>query len=345
MDNYNRRYRRVNSNSIGVDMNGWVLGADGSHWSGNIDFEKMFSAGSYFYISKASDSYRGGSGFFEDRRFKDYFDKAFSLGQLLLGCFHWLQPDIDPVKAADFYLRRYKQYNFHFQPILDFEETFAYRDKYGNPTGLESHYCYCAEVWLDRVKAHTGRKPIVYTAKWFTDNFKNRHLGFLKEYPLWVAHYPTWMTPITRPRMPYPWDNWVMWQFSADGNERGEEFGVQADDVDLNYFQGSYEQLLAFLDADNPTPIPPQPPENVMYVIEMLGNLTIRTGPSTNNPPTGEYAVTGETHHSKEEKNGWYNIGKGWISGTTKWTRITKIEDQSLTLEERVERLEKEVFG
>lgn len=334
-------------------MNNWVLGSDASHWADHIDFSKMYQAGSRYYIGKASDSFRGGSQMFEDRKFAEHFDQAFSLGQLLLGCFHWLQPDIEPEKAADFYLERYLRYPFHFPPVVDFEETFAYRDKQGNPTGLESHYCWCAKVWLDRVEAHTGRKPIVYTAKWFTDNFKREHLDFLKNYPLWVAHYPGWMTPLTRPRMPYPWENWWIWQWSADGNGRGTEFGASGSkSMDLNYFQGSYEQLLSWLDTEQPTPVEPKPPENVLYVIEMLGNLTIRSGPSVSDPETGEFALTGKTYHAKQEKNGWYNIGEGWISGLTKWTRIIEIEDPDPPEESwqektdrRLDRLEDAVFG
>lgn len=333
-------------------MNGWLLGADGSHWSGNINFAKMYDAGAHYYIGKISDSRRGGSGFFEDSRFKEHFDQAFSLGQLLLGGFHWLQPDISPKDAADFYLERYFMYPFHFPPILDFEETFAYRKLISREpltyvsTGLESHYCWCAKVWLERVRAHTGRKPIVYTAKWFTDNFQKRHLEFLVDYPLWAAHYPYWMTPVTRPRMPYPWENWMLWQWSADGNRRGNEFGVQAGDIDLNYFQGSYDQLVKWLDTDEPTPIEP-PQGNVKYIIKMLGNLTIRHNPYVaDDNQTGRFAKAGETYKSREEKNGWYNIGEGWISGLTQWTQITEVEDQpDPTVEERLDRLEKAVFG
>ena len=334
-------------------MNGWTLGADGSHWAGAIDFQKMRQAGARFYIGKASDSYRGSGKLFEDSKFKEHFDQAFSLGQLLLGNFHWLQPDTDPIKAADFYLELYFRYPFHFMPLLDFEETYAYQDKDGNPTHLESHYCWCAEVWLDRVMAHTGRLPMVYSAKWFTDHFEKRLLGFLNQYPLWAAQYPWFVTPFTRPSLPYPWQNWMMWQFSADGNKRGSEFGVTAESIDLNYFQGSYDDLLSWLDTDQPTPIEPPQPEGTMYVIEMLGNLTIRTGPAVSYPKTGGYALTGETYHATEEKNGWYHIEGGWISGLAQWTRITEVEDSEpeptpptpLTLEQRVARLEKAVFG
>lgn len=314
-------------------MNGWQLGCNGAHWNGNIDFAKMSDAGAIFYIGKATDSFRGGSAMFEDILFDYHFRTAFSIGKLLLGGYHWLQPDIDPYKAADFYLERYFRFPFHFPPVLDFEETYAYRKlisvdpKVYEPTHLESHYAWCAQVWLDRVEAQTGRLPIVYTAKWFTDNFQQKHLGFLKKYPLWVAQYPRWMTFLSRPSLPYPWENWDYWQWSEDNNSRGAEFGAQGASMGLNYFQGSYEKLLVRLNTNEPTPINPQLPEGTMFVIEMLGNMTIRSGPSLTSLKTGEFARTGETYHATQEKNGWYYIGRGWISGTTQWTRITEVSE------------------
>lgn len=320
-------------------MNGWTLGADGSHWAGDINFVTMYERDAKFYIGKASDSYRGG-GLFEDKRFKEHFDAAFSFGQLLLGGFHWLQPDVDPTVAADFYLERYFRYPFHFPPILDFEEPYVYKNN------LQGHYSWCAEVWLDRVEAQTGRKPIIYTAKWYTNYFADKYISWMGKYPLWVAQYPWLMTSLSRPSLPGVWDNWRIWQFSADENKRGAEFGVQARDIDLNYYQGSYADLLTWLDTGEPEPVEPTEPEGTMYEIYMLGNLTIRSQPfMADGNETGKYALKGQTYFATEEKNGWYHIEGGWISGLTQWTRITKIEQPApeppveppaLTLEERV---------
>ena len=71
-------------------LNDFTLGADGSHWSGAIDFSKMYNAGAKFYIGKATDSYRGGYKF-EDDKFNIHFEQSFRLGNLLNACFHLLQ--------------------------------------------------------------------------------------------------------------------------------------------------------------------------------------------------------------------------------------------------------------
>lgn len=318
--------------TVNIDLNGWTCGADGSHWSGTINFVKMHDRGAKFYIGKASDSYRGGK-LFEDSKFKEHFDQAFSIGQLLLGCFHWLQPDKDPKVAADFYLERYFKYPFQFLPILDFEEPYVYQNN------LQGHYSWCAEVWLDRVEAQTGRKPIVYTAKWYTNYFAKKYISWMKVYPLWVAHYPWVVTKFTRPLMPGDWDNWKIWQFSADGNRLGNEFGVQARDIDLDYYQGSYDELLSWLETGEPEPTEPPEQEDAMYKIHMLGNMSIRKEPNFNGTVI-DYALKGHTYLATEERNGWYKLDKGWISGVTQWTDITEIEppveQPVLTLEERV---------
>ena len=102
-----------------------------------------------------------------------------------------------------------------------------------------------------------------------------------------------------------------------------------------------------------------------MYVIEMLGHLRMRTGPSEDylqigpgnllKDPKGKFALRGETHESykrapDEGKLGgyWYKItahdATGWIYGG-KWTRITIVDTPPepippmLTLEDKVDRL------
>jgi len=115
--------------------------------------------------------------------------------------------------------------------VVDFEETSV------RETGKFSDYAWRAQVWCKRVEEVTGRKPIIYTAKWFTNYFTTQQIGWMGDYPLWVAHYPWVVTSLTRPSIPPIWDKWTFWQFSADGNGRGDEFGTQSKSVDLNYWR------------------------------------------------------------------------------------------------------------
>ena len=221
-------------------MNNWQMGTDTSHWSGNINFATMYDAGARFWITKATDANRTTGYQFEDSRFDGFCQDAFAHGKLLTGCYHWLQASVDPTVAADFYLERYQRYEFDFMPILDFEEPSV------RNTGMFSDYAWRAEMWCKRCEQVTGRKPMIYTAKWFTNYFKTEYLSWMRDYPLWVAQYPYVMTPLSRPSIPSNiWDDWHIWQFSANGH--GNEFGVQAASIDRNYFQGDYVELLDFV--------------------------------------------------------------------------------------------------
>jgi hypothetical protein len=123
------------------------------------------------------------------------------------------------------------------------------------------------------------------------------------------------------------------------------------------------ETTFAGVTLPNPPVIePPQKPVegDVMYIIELLGNLRIRKGPGEKYDQYHEkYALRGETHHSNErdaDEAGlggfWYKITAhgvtGWIYGG-RWTRITEVEGQpepeppALTIEERVLDLERRV--
>jgi lysozyme len=229
-------------------MNSWTLGTDTSHWSGDINFTKMYNAGARFWITKATDANRSSGYQFEDDRFDNYCKDAFRFGKLLTGCYHWLQYSVDPKTAADFYLERYSRFDFDFPPILDFEEPSVTN---------HNDYAWRAQIWLEHVKDKTGRTPIVYTAKWFTSRFLASKLSWMSAYPLWVADYTWWANNVTKAPYYMPsnvWDDWHIWQFQANG--RGNEFGVQAKSIDLNWYQGSLADLRLWLDADSIEPLP-----------------------------------------------------------------------------------------
>jgi len=242
-------------------MNNWTLGIDTSHWSGNINFDTMYKAGARFWITKATDANKSTGSQFEDSRFDGYMKAAIAQGKLLIGCYHWLQANVDPTVAADFYLERYKRYKMDFPPILDFEEP-SVRD-----TGRYSDYAWRAQMWVKRCEEVTGRKPLIYTAKWYTSYFTTAHLSWMGDYPLWVADYSWYANSVKKAPYFFPsniWDDYKIWQFSATGF--GPEYGIQSASVDRNYFQGDYSQLLDWLQAEQP--VPPQTVEERLDDLE-----------------------------------------------------------------------------
>jgi len=299
-----------------------TLGCDTSHWAGSINFETMYNAGARFWVTKATDAYKTSPIQYEDSKFMEFSTAAFEHGKMLNGCYHWLQMSIDPIVAADFYLERYNRFNFHLPPIMDFEERYVI------DTGKFSDYAWRAQMWLEHVEKQTGRRPIVYTAKWFTELFKDEYISWMNKYPLWVADY-TWYANniLNKPyRMPTQWDTHLIWQFSADGNKRGAEFGVGAVDIDLNWFEGSYEDLLKFCNITTtpqppiePDPVDPEIPPSqdiVLPKLTVIKNVNIRPVPSTTIKET-RTRQAGETVKIEEIKvhaidNIWVRDQEGW---------------------------------
>ena len=82
--------------------------------------------------------------------------------------------------------------------------------------------------WLDRVEAHYGVKPILYTSY----KFKTRYLNdsIFDTYPYWIAHYYV-------DSVKYE-GKWHFWQHTDVGSVPGI-----GEDVDLNVFNGSLDEL------------------------------------------------------------------------------------------------------
>lgn len=118
---------------------------------------------------------------------------------------------------------------------------------------------------------------------------------------------------------------WVQWQFSADGNDLGAKFGVQSDDIDLNRFNGDWEDFKHMYGvyprkATNPlggevTPPPTDKP--LEFVINKAKctayALNVRRGPSTSQGIVeklyqNDIVEVLETKETANEK--WLRIGK-----------------------------------
>jgi LysM repeat protein len=104
------------------------------------------------------------------------------------------------------------------------------------------------KIWLERVEAAFGRKPIIYSGKYFLQDFFSETGGgppvWAKDHALWLAQYPDQYAPGMEPFLPRGWFQWTFWQYS----EKGRVNGINAN-VDLNLFNGTLEELYRFADA------------------------------------------------------------------------------------------------
>ena len=195
-----------------------VHGIDVSHYQGDIDWLELMQSRltDYpieFVFMKATEG--GDHG---DDTFARNFSEAGKHG-FIRGAYHFFSPKTHPLKQADFFIRTVKLAPGDLPPVLDVEVT-------GKKTKKELQQNI--KRWLDRVEAHYGVKPILYTSY----KFKTRYLddSIFNTYPYWIAHYYV-------DSVKYE-GKWHFWQHSDVGTVPGID-----EDVDLNVFNGSLEEL------------------------------------------------------------------------------------------------------
>lgn len=113
-------------------------------------------------------------------------------------------------------------------------------------------YCeHATELW--------GRKPLIYTYPfWWRALAASADVSWAKEYGLWIANYthsgPGTPPETSRPQIPPPWDDWLFWQYSAEGSGVRVP-GIPACPLDRDVFRGDINGLrkLALIDPDADT--------------------------------------------------------------------------------------------
>jgi uncharacterized protein (TIGR03382 family) len=200
-----------------------VRGIDVSKWQGSIDWGAVASSGIEFAFIRISDGQN-----YIDQRFNENWAGAKNAG-ILRGAYQFFRPGQDPIAQADLFLDRMGNLNADdLNPVIDVEDTD------GQPPSVVADK---VGKWIDRVEAATGRKPIIYTGKYFwQDSVRSDDFS---DYPLWIAQWG----PLC-PDLPDAWSHWAFFQTSATGRVPGI-----SGDVDLDLFNGSYDDLLAFAGA------------------------------------------------------------------------------------------------
>lgn len=113
------------------------------------------------------------------------------------------------------------------------------------------------------MKVEIGENPINYTRQSWWDYYVWPWSGW-KQYSLFAARYDNYQNPY----LTSPWsdgkykfrdyDDWLLWQAYADHppNNQGSRYGVDSKSVDMDVYNGSKEDLLAYLNMGE-IPEPP----------------------------------------------------------------------------------------
>jgi lysozyme len=193
-----------------------VHGVDVSRWQGEIDWVRLRSQGANFVYIKATD---GGDHL--DPMFRKNWREADAAG-LRRGAYHFFYWCRTAGEQADWFIRNVPRVNGALPPVIDVEYNGTSKCKRRlSPAKVREKM----QVFMDRLEAHYGQRPVIYTAPdFYADNLK----GAFLDYPFWlraVAQHPSKV---------YPGRKWVFWQYSGSGLSHGV-----TGKIDLNVFNGS----------------------------------------------------------------------------------------------------------
>jgi len=203
-------------------------GIDVSEHNGHIDWAKVKSSGQVFAFARVSDGLN-----YKDSEFAANWAGIKAAG-LTRGVYQYFRPGQDALAQADLLISKIGVLGAgDLPPVIDVETA----------NGQSSSTVVSGvRTWIDRVKAKTGRDPIIYAAAGFWDTLSNT--SQFASQKLWVANYQAQC-----PYMPGTWGKWSFWQNSESGSVPGVSGGI-----DTNVFNGTLAELQALAQGAKPAP-------------------------------------------------------------------------------------------
>ena len=219
-----------------------TFGIDVSRWQSTIDWGPVARDGVKYAIIRVVN----GTNTY-DQEFVANWTNAREAG-ILRGAYQYFRPGQDPIEQADHFLSALRAQGDigELPPVIDVEETDDQP-----PSVVRAG----VRAWIDHVQTELNVRPMIYTGRYFWGpSVCGGDLAVcapFAEYPHWHAQYGT--NPIdppqhvegrTCPNISDTWPRWDFWQYGSRGRIDG--IGGGQSDVDMNVFNGSYEDLLAF---------------------------------------------------------------------------------------------------
>lgn len=209
-----------------------TLGCDVAFYQDNddtfqqINFIKMRDAGARFVIVRA------GQNISRDPDWRYNWGEAAAAG-LLRGAY-WVHDYRKPIlPQAQAFVDLLRSYPVEVPEWWDLEyvEKWGERPKRINLLPALHDALIC-------LKESALKKPVLYTNLDMILNILSPVPEWLLEFDLAIA-LPNADKPLTG-----PWKDWRFWQYTWKGN--GPMFGVESKSIDLDWFNGSYEDLLRY---------------------------------------------------------------------------------------------------
>lgn len=237
----------------------WTEGVDLSHYNGGWDASKSKDQGVEFLIQKSYDVWMSPN---PDETMYRNIESALNndIKVVLLYGFFW--PNYNALAQADGFYNVIDTVANEFDiiklPVVDLERTGGKTDE---------TITFRLRTYLNRLDVLIGRKAMIYTrGSWWNDHVLDK-LELSNGRKLFIARYHSGLDhPWGDARYkPIGFDNYTFWQWLADGNNMGSLYGVDSDDIDLDRYNGTVDDLYKeFNIVDNePDPLPDDIEERV----------------------------------------------------------------------------------
>ena len=202
-----------------------VHGIDISRWNTGIDWPVAQAAGVSFAFIKATEG-----GDHVDPEFRHHWAAARRAG-VPRGAYHFWYHCRSGAEQADWFIRNVPREAGALPPVLDLEWPRS-RNCPHRPDG--AHVRREARIFLDRLEAYYGQRPIIYTTP---DFYQDTGIGSLR------AEF--WLRAVAdHPSSVYPGADWTFWQYTGTGLIAGIP-----GKVDINAFRGSPAAWAGWLQA------------------------------------------------------------------------------------------------
>jgi GH25 family lysozyme M1 (1,4-beta-N-acetylmuramidase) len=177
-----------------------TLGIDVSKWQATVDWDAVAADGVEFAFIRVSHGTNT-----IDQFFAANWEGAREAG-VLRGAYQFFEPGQNPITQADILLDKMGPLlPGDLPPVIDVESTGG-----KTPTQVAA----AVKQWVDHVEAELGVKPIIYTGRFFWQDFVKT--AELADYPLWIAHYTNGC-----PNLPVQWSEWAFHQYTDSGSVDG----------------------------------------------------------------------------------------------------------------------------
>jgi lysozyme len=189
-----------------------VPGIDVSYYQGTIDWSKVAASGKRFAIARVAHPT------FKDPQFDANWDGIKKAG-MVRGAYLFFNSKYPQKEWADYTVQKVGKLGpGDLAPVLDVEATDG-----ATPAQMVADI----KEWIDVVEKGTGRKPIIYSGKYFWND--NVGSTAFNTHPLWHPQYTT----ASCPDIAAAWKNWAIWQYSSMGAVPGI-----VGNVDMNRLNG-----------------------------------------------------------------------------------------------------------